>query len=381
MSYERCFSEVRSLLQGKATRETFLSICAQVEQAATLDKDACVSELIPYASEALKKWPSAIKMAPMLWINKLTLEALPLEVLHLCSSLSFLAAQTEDYYRSEHAHRLFAWLEALPEDAPALEGLSFGRGDVMCQALVRAVEQEPDARFHPKGPPQSNGTLKHLSVIGLMICDMESEQIELLLGSPLCRQLRVLDASWDAVHKFVNDQDLLNGRGLTLDGVAWMTSSDRLEVLDLHGQLTTHTAVASKESMSPEELSCLKRLKALNLGGGYHIGDASLRELARVCPDLEWLNVSPGTLTSFLFDDDLDWEGWAGDEAYRLGIYQDQLQSMTRTSSGLKSIKELKHLKYVHFLRSENVKMKRGVKVTTNYSSYAGELWTRYFEL
>lgn len=380
MSYERCFSEVRSLLQGESSRQAFLTICAQVEQAAMLDLDACVAELIPYAQEALKAWPSAIKMAPMLWINRLIHEALPLEALHLCSALSLLAAMTKDHWTDQN-QRLFEWLEALPEDSPALEGLSIGRGDVMCQALAAAIEQAPDRRFHPQA------TMSHLSVQAVDPIDMESEQLELVFGSPLCRHLRVLDASWDAHVKFPGRDDLYRGRGLSLHDVAFLTGSDRLEAIDLHGQRQDVSPLVTFKYLGPPERAKLKGLKALDVGGGFPLGDASITELVQACPALEQLNLSPGTLTAFIFDEGFSWEtSWQAQEAYELGISDDDhAKKCSLSDKGLARLNQLKSLQLLQLgrLLPELIKPfeARGVTLSTGYSLRAGALWARYFEL
>lgn len=356
-TYAEYFAQAREMAQAAPSRDTFLSICQVVEQAVSLDMAASREELLPYLSDHLGRWPSRLRMAPLLWINRLIDEALPVEALSIVSGLSLTAALVKDYW-NEPTSKLYAWLENLPEDAPALEGLTLSRGQRTVKLLKQAIEKESDPRFHPAA------SIEYLDVEDVWYWDFDEDHISHLLGSPLTRHLKVLDVSWDAIHKLLDNDEMGQGRHMTLGAVGYRCNSDRLESLDLHGQ-----SVSGFDPVSiydDDDKKAIARLKRLNLAGNaLPVGKKAFNKLFKSCPGLVWLDVRPGTLGSFVFDHDFSMdEDWQYREANLVGVYDmDDVKEGKMTPTTKKKLKAIETCAF------------------DGYSSFANNaLWLMYFD-
>ncbi|MCA9657166.1 MAG: hypothetical protein KC486_02375 [Myxococcales bacterium] len=326
------------------SRAAFLKICRLVEEAALVDDAQTREELIPRLREAIEAWPPRLRMAPWLWINRLVLGALPVEALHLASALSLTAAMAAHYLNTPNYPLLLRWLADYPTDGPTVEGISMSFSDDVAEALRNATEAEPQARYHPT--PGHEGSLDLDEIF-----HYDDDHLPVLLGSPLLRDVRVLDVSWQPTSRdFDWDyQGILDGRGLTLGDVAQHLSSDRLEVLDLRGQCRSPRSQLSRRSLAKAHKQRLHGLKVLNHGGGHPLGDATLKKLAALAPALEELAIRPGEAGQVLSGYDFDeWEPSEGrDSVYgRLhehwGIYgNDDIATMRTTDAAWKALAKL----------------------------------------
>lgn len=330
------FDEAQALAAEPSSRDGFLAICRVVEQAAVADRERVAKELVPYLQEAIADWPERIRMAPWLWINRLTAAVLPIEALGLVSALSLTASLTGHYLNNRQYPLLLAWLAAYPEDGPAPAGVSLSFRDDVADALRQACEAETDERYHPAGDLDFDETY-HLI----------SDDYEVLFGSPLMRNVRVLDASWEPSSRdfYWDYQGILDGRGLRVGDIVDSLPSERLEVLDLWGQAASCTdQVTRSTTLSKRAKERLAGVQELNLGGGHPIGDEAAKQLAAACQSLRALSLWPGQASAALQGYDFDDED---DDVYRLmsdywNIYgNDYIERLRLTKSGWKALSKM----------------------------------------
>ena len=377
-SFEELFGEARALAQKGPSRERFVELCRVIEAASTRDPERVTMELIPYLLEVLDEWPSRVRMAPWLWINRLILGALPVEALQLVSALSLTAAATGHYLSTPHYPLLLRWLETYPEDGPAPEGISLSFRDEVAEALQQTCEAEPHARYCPDGELDFDQTF-HI------------DEWDLLLSSPLLREVRVLDLSWTPTrYDFWWDyQGILDGRGMTLAEVASNVPSRRLEVLDLWGQARETSSQLGRSLKDPHKI--LSSLRALNLGGGHPIGDAAARKLATRCTSLERLDLRPGEAGQLLDGYDFDeWEEGSGRDSIYGRIHEhwnvysnDDIEKMRIRTRGWRALAKLP-LERVTLgsVQADHV-FGADVEVLSQYSSNQPRIaaWENHFEV
>src|SRR5688572_26478363 len=109
-SFEACVEQTEPILGRNASRASFLELCSVVEQAAKHSLTRTAQELVPKVRPAVTAWPTRMRTAPLLWINKLIYGALPLEVLHLCAALNLTAALHPRIGEAGSSRALLAWL-------------------------------------------------------------------------------------------------------------------------------------------------------------------------------------------------------------------------------------------------------------------------------
>lgn len=281
---------IDELLDGPPSRASWLQICALVEALGAQDVDRCIESIAARA----QTWPARVRMAPMLWINRLVDGLLPYRALELVSSLSLTAAlygpRSPEHSTAmalpgmRYRSAVLAWLEKMPAQVRPLEGVSLSFRSAHLQAIERAVGCESDARVHPG--PMVKWRHDHL----------REPLLAAVLEAPICRALRVFDVSVDA--KFSDDvyvpdvrgsapnMDLIEERcewamqgGCSLGEVVSRLPSGHLESLDLHG--VAHGDGHLFQQM-PEKLGkSLKRLRYLNVGGGIPL---AMTEVERFGP-------------------------------------------------------------------------------------------------
>ena len=340
--WDRCFGELRSLSAQPPSRQAFLDVCMFLELASSLDSPRTVTQIIPYLSGALRAWPSSLRMAPWLWIVRLIRGALPIEALHVTSALSLTAAMSGHHLEDPLYTKLIRWLRAYPKDGPALEGVSMSFRSLVETALRQAMLAEPDASFHPTQWSYSDSILVESTY------HIKAEDLPLILGSPLMRQLRVLDLSWDPPYEdpSTRRRDVLDGRGLTLGRVAQQLVTTQLEVLDLWGQCTS-----TRQQLGPRgRPQALASLRQLRLGGGHPLGDPAVLELRARTPALRELDLRPGYVFYGSFDDDeeaqdVDVPDLPSQRLMRWNVYSNEdLQVMRLSVAGLRKLCALPQL-------------------------------------
>lgn len=274
LGFDEAFGLARELCQVDAcTRARWLELCALVERMYALHGTQFVEELLPYIITQTRSWPTSHRMAPWLWINKFITHALPVEALHMISSLSLSAAMNAPYYHNERTPLLIAWLGSLPENTPSLDGLHISFRHGVIHALEHANAREPDPRFHAKTSVEPMVRWNHGT-------------LDDILQSKIAARLRVLDMShslplWDY---HTNFKGATVGRSADLCRISHaLQSPDHIEVLDLAG------------SDFAERVTCvtLPHLKALNVGLANPLGTPQLNALSRATPALEALHIVP----------------------------------------------------------------------------------------
>lgn len=329
---------------GTPVRDAFKVLCQHLEQAFLHDSERCEGELIPALADAVEAWPSRLRAAPLLWINRLICGALPTSALHLTSALVLTPAMTEHHLSDRHYPALIFYLSHLPPDVPALEGLSISMDEPLCEALKAAIQAEPAERFHPESLELDETFHRDPG---------DPAHLKALLGSPLARNLRMLDASWvPTPHDFWwTYQGFLDGRGLTLGDVAEAIVSERLEILDLHGQARSPRDPLGRQTWSEKLTKRLACLTHLDLGGGHPIGDTAVLQVMKRCPALRALSLRPGQAGDVLYGYDFaEWEREDIDSVYALlhehwNIYDNNdIESMRLTQRGLKALSTLEML-------------------------------------
>lgn len=314
-SWDEDFGKVRELSQGEQTRENWLSLCEALEGMYRQDQQRWLEEILPYARQTCAPWPSRLRMAPMLWINKLIAHALPWQILELVSALSFTPALTE-HYLDARAPMLLHWLAGLPEDAPALEGLHLSYTHDAIRALRAAQDQEPEERFHCVFPDQPT-------------FHYEGGVLESVLSSPLARALRVLDLSfetppWDYYSSWQGPTD---GCTASLERVAPLIQDpDALEVLNLQG------SSIERMSASPPQL---KGVRVFNVSEANPLGDVHLGYVAKVLPNLEELAMVPHCIGWLLGSPYPEDEEVASNIDSYWSVYEFNFRDMELSASGL----------------------------------------------
>lgn len=346
-SFDACADRIHTIVGADASRSAFRELCTVFEQAAIHSASRTVAELVPRCRAIVERWPAKIRMAPLLWINRLVRGALPLESLHLCSSLSLTAA-LDRYVDRDRDLALFAWLAALPDDAPALEGLSISDSYGLRRQHLAEEEKEPDTRFHRverNRRGRRDGWVVDLSYL-LTCCTVTDSTV--LLRSPLSRAVRVLDLSADPIDEYLAEavQADLPTEGVTLLEVTSLVSSPALEVLNLHGQsfaiewqLGDPRVIARRGWGSPRFPT---KLQSLSLAGGHPIGDHTLRHLPLLCPALRELSIVPG-MAAEVFQE----EHYGRPPSFRSDDWQldGDIDRMLVTSAGIAALNELPDLK------------------------------------
>jgi hypothetical protein len=66
------FGELRSLLQRPPSEATWLELCELLERAWLDHPEAVENTLLPYAAQALSRWPDALRKMPGNWQHYLT---------------------------------------------------------------------------------------------------------------------------------------------------------------------------------------------------------------------------------------------------------------------------------------------------------------------
>lgn len=69
------FGELRSLLQQPPSEATWLELCELIERAWLDHPDECVDAMLPYATQALERWPDALRKMPGNWQHYITTES------------------------------------------------------------------------------------------------------------------------------------------------------------------------------------------------------------------------------------------------------------------------------------------------------------------
>ena len=179
--WDEHFSELRSAISDTPSRERFLDACRVLERMYIQDQDRWHDEVIVYASGGLSRWPSRLRMAPWLWINKLIVDALPVEALGVASALSFSAALNEKKAQPRMP-LLLDWLERLPPEMKGLDGIHLSCEYWVVGAIITASEGAP-ARF----------SVEHAQK-GLEVC-WDEALLDVIMASPLASALGVLDIS------------------------------------------------------------------------------------------------------------------------------------------------------------------------------------------
>ncbi|MEM7152781.1 MAG: hypothetical protein AAF799_08060 [Myxococcota bacterium] len=333
--------EAVALAEGPPHREAFLEICTRVEQRAVLEPDQATA-LVTRLIGPLQSWPSRIRAAPLLWVNRLIRGALPLEALHLVRALSLTAAVAAGHRQSVHYPLLLRWLADYPETGPRLEGVSMSFRQDVATSLQAAMAGQPEV-FHPAGDLDFDQTF-HL----------DHDDHDTFFGSALLRDVRVLDLSFEPTrcHFGYQSQEVLDGRGLSLVDVMSRVHSSDLEVLDLWGQCSTVTGQVLRIRTSNKERAAVKaklaKLRALNVGGGHPVGDDGVRAIASLCPSLERLSLRPGEAGAVL---SLDWAAYdEAEQAYLLSDWQveeSSVEKMRISTKGWRALARVSTLRFV----------------------------------
>lgn len=244
----------------EAVRNRFLTVLDGLERMFRAGVDGLRTEVLPRLIERAAKLSSRVRMAPLHWTKLFVIDGFPAEGLGLFSAMSFSPLLAKHHHASD-LEAWLAWLSRLPADAPALEGL--------------------DLRFRTEGPFTAFDTNVHHYL---------EEHLGAMLGSPVCRALRVLDLSLDEFQSDLDQaaQEETDGRFVTVAMVAKMMQASTLEVLNLYGHPTPGQAVGYLDEVCRERLS---RLRVLDLGGAFPIGDRDVMPAWAVQgrpPPLSW---------------------------------------------------------------------------------------------
>jgi antitoxin component YwqK of YwqJK toxin-antitoxin module len=288
LSFEKISKELIKLSSKKASRKGFLSICRLIEEIVLLDLEKFKELILPELKEKLNNWPSKIKMAPLLWINRLILGILPIEALYLVSSLSFSAALgTESCYNSRFYVQLIDWLKKYPKDGPTIEGLSINLSRNTLKRILAEMKNEKLTELHAEIEIKRFNNYIHIN----------DDDYPVIFGSALLSELKVLDLALDETEFELGytEQGMSFGRGLKLATVMKYLGSKKLEALDLYGQCWSSSNQIADVNTSTKKLKdSLIELKKLNLGGGHPIGDESIKLLVKYAVNLEELYLTPG---------------------------------------------------------------------------------------
>ncbi len=289
ISLSELFSEARSLLAGEPSREAFLELCEYVEWAMLAEPEQARQKFLPYVTECLTSWPDRLKCAPLLWINKLITHALPLDVLQVVSALLLTPALARVYSLNPKYPLLLHWLCSLPEDVPALKGVSLASNPRIAARMNERLQSKgalpkflPDRPADmPWGPMGFDASHPHY----------RAEDLLRWLESPLMRELQVLDLSWGITERPQNPRRRpTDARGLppyqgvsVLEVFEHLCSSDLVH-LDVQGQFLEEFVL---DEMTAEEFSSFvmplsstssrivpptelyPSLESLHLGHGY----------------------------------------------------------------------------------------------------------------
>lgn len=261
-------TKLEEVLQGEPSREAWLDVCAYLEAT-----DGEAAEALTAISAQLERWPSSLRAAPLHWIFGLVDGSIAMAKLGVCSSLSLAPVCYPDKQkpmstalRPEY-EQLQEWVQGLDETAPALEGIHIGLRQSHREAIAANVPTEKTGEFEWQG--------RHY----------EDELVEALLGSPLARELRVLDLSLDEPRdsNTAGSQETLDGRFVGLNDLGtWLSAPAKLEVIDLHGHYSSSGRFGRWPDMpgGPKKPVFLG-LRAANLAGGHPYNTADVEVLAK----------------------------------------------------------------------------------------------------
>lgn len=277
-SREQIVQTLEGLACAPPHRGNWLLLCAWIEQLHRQHGDATTT--IDALRSRVCAWPSRIRMAPWLWINKLIDGALPLAALGLCSGLPLSAAIGDNAAQNPRRESLLQWLRALPSDAPALDALLLSWRKEAYVEMLHANVIEPDLRAHATLHVER----QH---------HWEEGILEAVLRSPLARSLTALDLSLAIPHEdfYESRSGGVDGNTAALSRVLSLLGADerisRLSLLDLRGNRLTYGDLALRDRYA------LPALQALSLGMSEPLGDRALKTLAASAPSLEWLDLVP----------------------------------------------------------------------------------------
>ena len=356
-TFDDQLAQARAILTQEPDRKVFLSLCTIVEKSFRADSTKTEEVLLPYLLEYVKEWPAKLRQAPLLWINKLAMGLLPPKALSLTSALCLGPALTHDYRENKLYPHVIEWFRQLDESTPQLEGLSFSLRTALIHALRKEMALDTHKSCHPS--VQSDRFYKHeefaRSGFGRTDALTTNEDFDLILSSPLCRSLRVLDLSLDA---FEGDERnrlavrLPEDDTFKINTIAKVLTSEELEVLDCQGNIHNDCGVAFSDSyvnFYSDKLERLSALKQLNVGGGVRLGDKQLKMIVKNFTNLETLSMVPGFSPGVEEDEELDTSTGYGYELDRnWGFYDaDSIRSLNLTRQGGEALLELEKLHYI----------------------------------
>lgn len=370
--FNMLFGSMRSQAAGDASRQSFLSICKIVEDAALIFPDRTKDELIPYLTDSLSTWPSSIRQAPLMWIQLLAYNALPLEALHLVSALVLTPAMVDHSYENPDYERLITWFKSIPEDSPTLDGLSMS---YLYSPRYEWAKDKRNKMFHAVSQYESrNETYYH-----------DSDDLHLLLGSPLSRELKVFDAAFDDSYygPWQSEYSALDGRDLEVSTVFEHIPSTQLEAINLSNHVTSFDDLRLSETHPA--------LKVLSMGGIFPPTDKTIANLVKAFPNLETLSYPSGTVSS-VYDEDFDFDGYDYDGRVWNFYKASDRNGRYLTTKGVKALNKLKALKNFYFSspygeESENLYGQKSDKALEsldarieNITWGAPDVWSSYFD-
>lgn len=304
-------------------RATWMSLCAHVEALHTQHGDATAA--VEAVRARVTAWPTRLRMAPWLWINKLLANALPTAALGLVSGLPMTAAIGDNAAQNARREPLLAWLASLPAEAPAPGALVLSWRREAREAVQRANAREADARFHASIPSERQ-------------YHWEEGILEAILRSPLARDLTAFDASLpvpvadfgERAPGVVDGNTAAFARVLALLGA--LKRTPRLALLDLRGNTLRHGADALQKRYA------LPALRVLDVGMSAPVGDDLLAALAASAPALEALHTVPDCTGDLL---DLPFAEWSEESQRNIEQYwsvRDPSRPARFTAAGLKGL-------------------------------------------
>ncbi len=285
--FAQVLETARALLFDAPSRAGWLQVCRLVEEAARLDRAACIDVLIPQIKSGQEAWPARLRMAPATWIERLLHNELPLQVLGLVSAVTFSPVSS---FQTEEA--LCNWLAELPPDTPALQGIHFGLRYGAKKIIAQA--------FEAAGREMQE------------INEYDQDTLTALLCSPLARAVEVLDLSHNAPNEDIGggDQETLYGRFAHVGDIAKaLQAPEKLRILDLHGHNREPGAFARNASKVKQKLS---GLESLNVGGGHPYNTSDLNKLAALLKGapLRALHLAPNSTVWVLGMTDEDYDAY-----------------------------------------------------------------------